>query len=203
MICSRNARRNHTQVHTSKGVDRLTDHWDRRRADASKHLAADICRSTAAHREGRKSVPVDASTADRTETGELGLLRQLDPFIGDRTLQQVHVGTLHPVHRQAPEGQGEDTDERAPKIKLIPIGDKRPTYPLSREDHAVFFSGAARLSRTHVLGERWRKAIRRRPWLVNLICTVVANTRTSRRCLRAATSSHGGSQALTSREVRR
>lgn len=94
-------------------------------------------------------------------------LKQLDPFIGDLTLRQVHMGSLQPfvVKRQKDkvktrtinaglevvrhilnlaEGEWRDEQgitwlERAPKVKLIPIKDKRPPYPLSREEQAVFF----------------------------------------------------------------
>jgi integrase len=98
---------------------------------------------------------------------DAGLLRQLDPFIGDLTLPQVHMGTLQAfiAKRQKDKvktrtinaglevvrhilnlAEGEWRDERgltwierAPKIKLIPIRDKRPPYPLSPEEQAVFF----------------------------------------------------------------
>lgn len=98
---------------------------------------------------------------------DAGLLRQLDPFIGDLALKQVHMGTLQPfiVKRQQDkvktrtinaglevvrhilnlaEGEWRDESgltwiERAPKIKLFPIRDKRPPYPLSREEQAIFF----------------------------------------------------------------
>jgi integrase len=98
---------------------------------------------------------------------DAGLLRQLDPFIGDLMLKQVHMGTLQPfiAKRQQDkvktrtinaglevvrhilnlaEGEWRDDHgltwiERAPKIKLLPIRDKRPPYPLSREEQALFF----------------------------------------------------------------
>jgi integrase len=98
---------------------------------------------------------------------DAGLLKQLDPFIGDLMLKQVHLGTLQPfiAKRQQDKvktrtitaglevvrhilnlAEGEWRDERgltwierAPKIKLFPIRDKRPPYPLSREEQALFF----------------------------------------------------------------
>jgi integrase len=98
---------------------------------------------------------------------DAGLLKQLDPFIGDLLLKQVHMGTLQPfiakrqqdkvktrtinaglevvrhilnlAEREWRDERGLTWIERAPKIRLFPIQDRRPPYPLSREEQAVFF----------------------------------------------------------------
>jgi integrase len=95
------------------------------------------------------------------------LLRQLDPYIGDLALRQVHMGSLqsfiskrradgvksrtinnalalvrHILNLAASEWrdeQGLTWLEYAPKIKLLKVTDGRPPYPLSREEQAVFF----------------------------------------------------------------
>ncbi len=94
-------------------------------------------------------------------------LKQLDPFIGELALKQVHMGTLqvfiakrrsdgvktrsinlalasvrHILNLSASEWrdeQGLTWLEHPPKIKLLPVRDARPAYPLSREEQAVFF----------------------------------------------------------------
>jgi integrase len=95
------------------------------------------------------------------------LLRQLDPYIGDLKLRQVHMGSLqsfiakrradgvksrtinnalaltrHILNLAASEWrdeQGLTWLEYAPKIKLLKVTDGRPPYPLSREEQAVLF----------------------------------------------------------------
>ncbi len=95
------------------------------------------------------------------------LLRQLDPYIGDLTLRQVHMGSLqafiakrrvdgvksrtinnalalvrHILNLAASEWRDEEGLtwlEYAPKIKLLKVTDGRPPYPLSRKEQAVFF----------------------------------------------------------------
>ena len=95
------------------------------------------------------------------------LLRQLDPFIGDLALRQVHMGSLqafiakrradgvksrtintalaltrHILNLAASEwrdDEGLTWLEYAPKIKLLKVTDGRPPYPLSREEQAVLF----------------------------------------------------------------
>jgi integrase len=95
------------------------------------------------------------------------LLRQLDPYIGDLALRQVHMGSLqafiakrradgvksrtinnalaltrHILNLAASEwrdDEGLTWIEYAPKIKLLKVTDGRPPYPLSREEQAVFF----------------------------------------------------------------
>jgi hypothetical protein len=107
---------------------------------------------------------------------DAGLLKQLDPFIGDLLLKQVHMGTLQPfiakrqqdkvktrtinaglevvrhilnlAEREWRDERGLTWIERAPKIRLFPIQDRRPPYPLSRGAGSLL-SGAARLSRPH------------------------------------------------------
>lgn len=94
-------------------------------------------------------------------------LRQLDPFIGDLFLRQVHMGSLQPfIAKRQGDGvktatingalaitrhmlnlaesewrdeQGITWLDRAPKIKLFPVNDARPAYPLTREEQAAFF----------------------------------------------------------------
>lgn len=108
---------------------------------------------------------------------DAGLLRQLDPFIGDLLLKQVHMGTLQPfiakrqqdkvktrainaglevvrhilnlAEREWRDERGLTWIERAPKIRLFPIKDRRPPYPLSRKEQAVFFPELPDLSRPH------------------------------------------------------
>ncbi|HZF14824.1 MAG TPA: site-specific integrase [Steroidobacteraceae bacterium] len=95
------------------------------------------------------------------------LLRQLDPFIGDLLLKQVHIGSLqrfiakrrsdgvktrsinnalalvrHILNLAASEwrdDQGMTWLEYAPKIKLLPVKDGRQPYPLAREEQAMLF----------------------------------------------------------------
>ena len=95
------------------------------------------------------------------------LLRQLDPYIGDLKLRQVHMGSLqsfiakrradgvksrtinnalaltrHILNLAASEWrdeQGLTWLEYAPKIKLLKVTDGRPPYPLSRQEQAVLF----------------------------------------------------------------
>ena len=95
------------------------------------------------------------------------LLRQLDPFIGDLALRQVHMGSLQGfIARRRTDGvksrtinnalalvrhilnlaasewrddEGLTWLEYAPKIKLLKVTDGRPPYPLSREEQAVLF----------------------------------------------------------------
>ncbi len=94
-------------------------------------------------------------------------LRHLDPFIGELALKQVHMGSLQAfiaqrraagvktktingalatVRRILNLAAAEWIDERAmtwlehaPKIKLFPVTDARPPYPLSSEEQAVLF----------------------------------------------------------------
>jgi integrase len=94
-------------------------------------------------------------------------LQMLDPFIGDLPLRLVHKGTLQEfIGKRKKDGVKTSTinqslavvrhilnlaaeewkDERgvtwlehAEKIKLLPVEDQRPPYPLSREEQAVFF----------------------------------------------------------------
>ena len=94
-------------------------------------------------------------------------LAQLDPFIGNLFLKQVHLESLQPfiasrradgvktttinlalgtVRRILNLAASEWRDERgmtwlehAAKIKLLPVKDKRAPYPLSREEQAALF----------------------------------------------------------------
>ena len=94
-------------------------------------------------------------------------LKELDPFIGDLPLRQVHMGSLqtfiakrktdkvktstingalaitrHTLKLAGEEwmdDQGITWLERVPKIKLLPVRDARAAYPLSREEQAMFF----------------------------------------------------------------
>lgn len=96
---------------------------------------------------------------------DAALLRQLDPFIGNLTLRQVHMGSLQPfiAKRRSDEvktrsinnalaivrhilnlaasewrdEQGLTWLEYAPKIKLIPVKDGRAPYPLARDEQAM------------------------------------------------------------------
>jgi integrase len=98
---------------------------------------------------------------------DAALLRQLDPFIGNLTLRQVHMGSLqrfiakrrsdgvktrsinnalalvrHILNLAASEWrdeQGLTWLEYAPKVKLIPVKDGRAPYPLSRDEQAILF----------------------------------------------------------------
>jgi hypothetical protein len=94
-------------------------------------------------------------------------LKQLDPYIGDLELKQVHMGSLQPfITRRRQEGvkfktvnaalgvvrhvlnvaASEWVDERgmtwldtAPKIKLFPLTDTRAPYPLTQEEQSLLF----------------------------------------------------------------
>ena len=98
---------------------------------------------------------------------DAALLRQLDPFIGNLTPRQVHMGSLQPfIAKRRSDGvktrsinnalalvrhilnlaasewrdeQGLTWLEYAPKIKLIPVKDGRAPYPLARDEQAVLF----------------------------------------------------------------
>ena len=94
-------------------------------------------------------------------------LRQLDAFIGALELKQVHMGSLQEfIAQRRQDGvktktlnlalgvvrrvlnlaasewmdrQGKTWLEAAPKIKLFPLKDARPPYPLTREEQALLF----------------------------------------------------------------
>lgn len=94
-------------------------------------------------------------------------MERLDPFIGSLFLRQVHMDSLQPfiASRRADgvktatinlslavvrrivnvaasewrDGQGMTWLEHAAKIKLLPVKDARPAYPLSREEQAAHF----------------------------------------------------------------
>jgi len=96
-------------------------------------------------------------------------LKQLDPFIGSRELRQVHMGNLQAfIARRRQDGvktktlnmalavvrrvlnlassewmdrAGKTWLETAPKIKLFPIKDARPSYPLSLETSVFIIPG--------------------------------------------------------------
>jgi len=98
---------------------------------------------------------------------DAALLKQLDPFVGNLTLRQVHMGSLqrfiakrrsdgvktrsinnalalvrHILNLAAAEWrdeQGLTWLEYAPKIKLIPVKDGRAPYPLARDEQAMLF----------------------------------------------------------------
>jgi integrase len=103
----------------------------------------------------------------RTIREDARLLRKLDPYIGNLTLRQVHMGNLQPyIAKRRREGvksrsvnnslaiirhilnlaasewrddQGLTWLEYAPKIKLLPVRDGRAPYPLSRDEQAMLF----------------------------------------------------------------
>jgi len=94
-------------------------------------------------------------------------LKQLDPFIGVLELKQVHMGSLQEfIAQRRRDGvktktlnlalgvvrrilnlaatewidrQGKTWLKQAPKIKLFPLRDARPPYPLTREEQALLF----------------------------------------------------------------
>ena len=94
-------------------------------------------------------------------------LKQLDPFIGNLELQQVHMGSLEEfIAQRRKDGvktktinialgvvrrilnlsasewmdqQGLTWLERAPKIRLFPVTDARSPYPLSDEEQSLLF----------------------------------------------------------------
>ena len=94
-------------------------------------------------------------------------LKQLDPFIGVLELKQVHMGSLQEfIAKRRRDGvktktlnlalgvvrrilnlaasewidrQGKTWLKQAPKIKLFPLRDARPPYPLTREEQALLF----------------------------------------------------------------
>lgn len=103
----------------------------------------------------------------RTLADDAMLLKQVDPYIGDLKLRQVHMGSLqsfiakrradkvksrtinnalalvrHILNLAASEwrdDQGLTWLEYAPKIKLLKVTDGRPPYPLSREEQTLLF----------------------------------------------------------------
>ncbi|MBB6095642.1 integrase [Povalibacter uvarum] len=103
----------------------------------------------------------------RTIDNDAMHLKRLDPFIGHLWLRQVHMGTLQSfIDKRRSEGvktltinlamttvrrilnlaANEWRDElgmtwlqQAPKIKMLPVTDKRSPYPLSREEQAMLF----------------------------------------------------------------
>jgi len=110
---------------------------------------------------------LDENQHKRSLADDAMLLRQLDPYIGDLKLRQVHMGSLQTfIAKRRTDGvksrtinnalalvrhilnlaacewrdeQGLTWLEYAPKIKLLKVTDGRPPYPLSREEQAVFF----------------------------------------------------------------
>jgi hypothetical protein len=102
-------------------------------------------------------------------------LRGFDPFIGALALKQVHKGSLqsfigkrkadgvktstingalavtrHILNLAASEWMDQEGItwlEHAPKIKLMPVKNARPAYPLSREEQGDVLSRATRSSR--------------------------------------------------------
>ena len=103
----------------------------------------------------------------RSLADDAKLLKQVDPFIGDLMLRQVHMGSLqsfitkrrvngvktrsinnalslvrHILNLAASEWRDEKGLtwlEYAPKIKLLKVTDGRSPYPLSRDEQAFFF----------------------------------------------------------------
>jgi hypothetical protein len=97
----------------------------------------------------------------------MGHSRCLDPFIGELALKHVHMGSLQTfITRRRSDGvktktincalgvvrrvlnlaasewideRGMTWLERAPKIKLFPVIDARPPYPLSTDEQALLF----------------------------------------------------------------
>jgi integrase len=98
---------------------------------------------------------------------DAGQLKMLDPMIGDLDLRRVHMGTLQEfIAKRRAEGvktktlnaalgvvrrilnltasewmdeSGITWLEAAPKIKLFPVKDSRPPYPLTPEEQALLF----------------------------------------------------------------
>jgi integrase len=94
-------------------------------------------------------------------------LRQLDPYLGSQLLRQVHIGTLQTfIARRRSDGvktktinaalavvrrilnlaasewiddRGMTWLENAPKIRMFPVTDARPPYPLSDEEQIFLF----------------------------------------------------------------
>ena len=110
---------------------------------------------------------LEENQSKRTIGNDAMLLKQLDPYIGDLKLRQVHMGSLQAfIAKRRTEGVKSRTinnalalvrhilnlaaaewrDERgltwleyAPKIKLLKVTDGREPYPLSREEQALLF----------------------------------------------------------------
>jgi len=110
---------------------------------------------------------LEENQSKRTIGDDAMLLKQLDPYIGDLKLRQVHMGSLqafiakrrtdgvksrtinnalalvrHILNLAAAEWrdeQGLTWLEYAPKIKLLKVTDGREPYPLSREEQALLF----------------------------------------------------------------
>ena len=103
----------------------------------------------------------------RTIREDARLARRLEPYIGNLTLRQVHMGSLQPfIAKRRSEGvksrsinnslalirhilnlaasewrdeQGLTWLEYPPKIKLLPVRDGRSPHPLSRDEQAMLF----------------------------------------------------------------
>jgi integrase len=103
----------------------------------------------------------------RTICEDARLLKHLDPYIGNLSLRQVHMGSLQPfIAKRRCEGvksrsinnalalirhilnlaasewrdeQGLTWLESAPKIKLFPVRDGRAPYPLTHDEQAMLF----------------------------------------------------------------
>jgi integrase len=108
---------------------------------------------------------LDGNRHKRSIEDDAGHLKQIDPFIGDLFLRQVHMGSLQPfIAKRRGDGvkastingtlaitrhilnlaesewmdkQGNTWLKRAPKIKLLPVNDARPAYPLAREEQGM------------------------------------------------------------------
>lgn len=144
-------------------------------AKAEQHLARKIeeIRQAAVYGVRPKRTFRQAATKYLNEATKVTLaedamhLRMLDGFIGDRQLDQIHMGTLHPfiaarraqgvktrtinyglqvVRRILFLANGEWLDEHgltwleiAPRIKFLPETDRRAPYPLSWEEQTRLF----------------------------------------------------------------
>jgi integrase len=106
-------------------------------------------------------------------------LKQLDSFVGNLPLRQVHMGSLQGfIAKRRTDGvksstinaalaitrhilrlageewmddQGTTWLERVPKIRLLPVRDARVAYPLSREEQTTFFAELPRYLATMAL----------------------------------------------------
>ncbi len=111
---------------------------------------------------------VEENQHKRSLRSDIGLLKQLMPWIGALPLQRIHLGTLQPyIDHKRKEGRAPGTInhglkvvrrilnlaeaewmdehgltwlERAPRIKLLPDRNKRQPYPLSWDEQQRLFS---------------------------------------------------------------
>ena len=145
-------------------------------AQAEKYLARRVDQAQQARLYGRRvdrtfraaaTKYLEENQHKRSISDDAMHLGALDPYIGDRILRQVHLGTLQEfIAKRRIDGvktktinaalavvrrivnlattewideQGMTWLEMAPRIKLFPVTDARAPYPLSADEQAILF----------------------------------------------------------------